>query len=191
MVMIETGKLIVLEGVDDIALTQLGTELCRWLRGRGLAAEHTAEPTYGPAGSQILLARQGRVQFDAQSLGLLYLADRLDHAQRADGIESWLSAGRHVLCTHYSLAAAAQLWKQVELDWLSRIDAFCRVPDLTLFVDLMPETHQHFLRECYLAVLRHWQGISHEISTIDGARPMEQVRLACQGKIVRLLELEE
>jgi len=189
--MTEKGKLIVLEGVDDAALAQIGTELCRWLREHGLAAEHTTEPTYGPAGSQILLARQGRVQFDATSLALLYLADRLDHAQRADGIESWRAAGRHVVCTHYGLAAAARLWKQVETDWQSGINAFCCAPDLTLFVDLaVSETHRQRLRESYLAAIQDWQSSQHNIVMIDGVRSVEHARQACQKQISHLLELE-
>ena len=67
--MAENGKLIVLEAVDDGVLTQLAERLCRWLCARGLAVEHTHEPTYGPAGTQILLAGQGRLQFDAYEPG--------------------------------------------------------------------------------------------------------------------------
>jgi thymidylate kinase len=186
----ETGRLIVLESVDDAALLHLAEGLCRWLRQHGLDVEHTREPTYGPAGTQILLAQQGRLRFEATSLALLYLADRLDHVQHADGIESWLAAGRHVICTHYSLAAAASLWGQVGEDWLHRIDVLSRVPDLTLFVDL-PATRvrQQNLQQGYRAAIQHMHNYNQEVLVIDGNQAPEQVQLVCQNHLARLLNL--
>ena len=75
--MAETGKLIVLEGVDDTALTLLGEELGRWMREHGLSVEETREPTYGPAGIQILLARQGREWASPLGYGLVFTASTL------------------------------------------------------------------------------------------------------------------
>lgn len=189
--MAEPGKWIVLEAVDDAALLQLSEGLCRWLRGRGLAVEHTHEPTYGPAGTQILLARQGRLQFEVTSLALLYLADRLDHVQRADGIESWLAAGQHVICTHYSLGAAASLWDRVELDWLQRIDALSRAPDLTLLVDLPANgAHQKHLRKGYQAAIQSMHSGDPTICVIDGTEGLEHIQMVCQKHVARLLNLE-
>ena len=127
--MVETGRLIVLEGVDDAVLGALAEGLCDGLRERGTAAEHTREPTYGPAGAQVQLARWERLQIDPVSLALLCLADRLDHLDREDGIRAWLFSGRHVLCVHYALYAYAWQWGQVDWDWQRRIDASCPVPN--------------------------------------------------------------
>lgn len=189
--MAKSAQLIVLEAVDDRALAQLSAELCRWLRECGLAIKETHEPTCGPAGTQILLARQRRVQFDATSLALLHLADRLDHASRPDGIESWLAAGRHVICQHYGLAAAAWLWGQVAWDWLHRIDALCRVPDLTLFVDWAAEgSQQERLRQGYLAAIRRLRESDSSIRIIDGTQTPAQVRLACNRQVADLLGIQ-
>ena len=78
----ERGKLIVLEGVEDETLTAVAEGLCRWLRDIGQAVESTREPTYGPAGTQVLQVLQGRLQLDPVSEALLRVADCLDHAQR-------------------------------------------------------------------------------------------------------------
>jgi hypothetical protein len=122
---------------------------------------------------------------------LLYLADRLDHAQRTDGIESSLAAGRHVICMHYGLAAVARLWGQVECDWLCCIDALCRVPDLTLFVDLpTDEPWQKQLREGYLAAIQCLQSSGPEISVVDGGDAPAQTDLVCKKHIAHLLKLE-
>jgi dTMP kinase len=185
------GKFIILEGVDDSALDRLAEALCRWLRGQHLEVEHTREPTYGPAGAQVLLARQGRLQFDATTLALLYLADRLDHVQHTDGIESWLGAGRHVICAHYGLAACAWLWGHVEWDWLCRIDALSRVPDLTLFIDLPARgSQQRRLQEGYRASVQKLQANSQEIAVVDGADTPDKIYLTCRKHVARLLGLE-
>jgi len=197
--MAENGKLIVLEAVDDTALALLSGQLCRWLRECGLPVEETREPTYGPAGAQILLSRQGRVHFDAVSLALLYLADRLDHVQREDGIDNSLAAGRHVICNHYGLAAGSQLWGQVEYDWLCRIDALCRVPDLTLFVDLPADAPlQSQLRAGYLAAIQCLKDTGQNMRVVDGVfnglvaaeDVLAQMSLACKQQIAGLLALE-
>jgi thymidylate kinase len=188
--MAEIGKLIVLEAVDDTALELLSDEICGWLRECGLPVEETREPTYGPAGAQILLARQGRLYFDATSLALLYLADRLDHVERTNGMASALQAGRHVICLHYGLAAVSRLWGQVESDWLCRIDALCRVPDLTLFYDLPVEgLPQEQLRESYLAAIPCLRKAGQEVQIVGDRDARSQISSAGKRWIAKLLEL--
>jgi thymidylate kinase len=186
----ENGKLIVLEAVDDRALAQLSEELCRSLRRANVAIEETCEPTYGPAGTQILLAQQGRLQFDATSLALLYLADRLDHVQQAGGIADSLANGVHVICRHYELAAAARLWGQEEWGWLCSIGAPCRKPDLTLFADFGPEgSRQGQLREGYLAAIERVQDTGQVVTIVDGANTPAGLVSACEGHIGQLLDI--
>lgn len=188
--MAENGKLIVVEAVDDAALELLSDEMCGWLRESGLRVEETREPTYGPAGAQILLSRQGHLQFDEASLALLYLADRLDHVQRKNGIAHSLQAGRHVICLHYGLAALARLWGMVESDWLCRIDALCRVPDLTLFFDLPVEGRSQMrLREGYLAAIPCLRKSGQEVQIVGGSDAPLQVSLAGQRRVADLLKL--
>ena len=189
--MAESGKLIALEAIDGIAVARLAEELCRWIREHGMAVEHTREPTYGPAGTLLLLAQQGRLTFDAASLALLHLADRLDHEQRVDGIGAWRASGRHVVCTHYRLAADARLCGQVEWDWLQRIDALSCTPDLTLYVDFpVPETRQESLRAGYYAAIQRLWNEGQEIYVIDGAAAPEHLYLACKKHLACLLGLE-
>lgn len=130
------GKLIVLEGVDDTVLEAQVGQLYHWLRGQGIAVEQTREPTYGPVGTQIRLFQQGRLQIDPDSLALFGTADRMDHLGREDGILSWLADGGHVLCARYLLFSYAYSLDRVDLNWLRRINARCRRPDLTLFLDI-------------------------------------------------------
>lgn len=195
--MAEYGKLIALEGIDDVALGSLAESLCRWLREQGVSVECTREPTYGPAGSQVLLARQGRLQLDAVSLALLHLADRLDHLQREDGILSWLDEGRWGVCVHYALHAYARLWGQVEWEWQRRIDASCRAPDLTLYVERpqvaqrtlsgAPHAGEDALQAAYRQAVERLQGEGQPVVAIAGRRAADEVSLACRGHVADLL----
>jgi thymidylate kinase len=179
------AKLIALEGTDDIALGSLAESLCRWLRERGVSVECTREPTHGPAGSQVLLARQGRLQLDAVSLALLHLADRLDHLEREEGILSWLAEGRCVVCVHYALHAYARLWGQVEWEWQRRIDASCRAPDLTLLVDLHRAAKDPLQMAYRRAAGRLREG-GQAVVVIDGRNALDDVLGMCQRHVVDL-----
>jgi dTMP kinase len=182
------GKLIVLEAVDDEVLDELAERLSRWLAACGIDAECTREPTYGPAGTQVLLAEQERLELDAMSLALLYLADRLDHVERAEGLASWLDRGQHVICAHYGLAAAARLWGEVDWAWMERIDALSRKPDLTLFVDLPVDIESKRLQASYRAVVERLCSDS-DVRTIHSTEP-QTAFLACQRAIAHMLDLE-
>jgi thymidylate kinase len=78
------------------------------------------------------------LQLDPTSLALLWVADRIDHLEREDGILSWLGQGHYVLCVRYTLYAYASLLDRVDTDWLRRINVPCRSPDLTLFFEPFP-----------------------------------------------------
>jgi len=195
------GKLIVLEGINDAALVELVEALCRWLREQGSAAEHTREPTYGPAGTQVRLAQQGRLELDPVSLALLSLADRLDHLEREDGIRTWLASGRHVLCVHYALHAYAWQWGQVDWAWQRRIDALCRAPDLTLYVDSPFSaldgacggdseglgSNAEILEKGYYQVIERLQAEGQPVVIVDGRDTPDEVYRACLRHVAHLL----
>jgi dTMP kinase len=189
--MAEAGKLIVLEGVEGAALGALAERLCRWLRGQGVAAEHTRQPTSGPAGAQVRLVQQGRLSLDPVSLALLGLADRLDHLEHEGGILAWLAEGHHVLCVRYALYAYACQWGQVKWDWLRRIDAACRVPDLTLYVDgpLSPAGEAQRLRAGYLGAIERLRDEGQAVVVVAGQGAPDVVYQACQRHLADLLDL--
>jgi dTMP kinase len=183
------GKLIALEGVDDQALDSQAESLYRWLHGLGIAVEKTREPTNGPVGTQVQLHRQGRLHFTPGSLALLLMADRLDHLTREDGILAWLEGGHHVLCVHYLLSSYARLFDQVPLDWHRQINARCRAPDLTLYVDA-PSAQRDALAG-YQRALESLSAEGQSIPRIDAAEGPDAVDQACRREVARLLSLGE
>lgn len=184
------GKLIALECVNETLLEALVQRLYRWLGERGIAAEHTAEPTNGPVGAQIVLARQGRLHLDPLSLALYDLADRLDHLGRADGVLAWLSQGQTVLCARYLAFSYACHLAQVDLDWLRKINARCRVPDLTLFVDLEPDATTADLHGHYQAALAALRRDGQAVVVVDGRSGMDPVFERCCWHIAALRDGE-
>jgi dTMP kinase len=95
------GIFIVLEGPDGSGKTvqtgRLGMRFCK----AGRVAFHHREPTEGPIGSLIRKALIGDVHLAPDAMGLLFAADRLDHAE---SIRHQLALGYVVVCDRYSLS---------------------------------------------------------------------------------------
>ena len=192
--MAEIGRLIVLEGLDGAALDSLAERLCYGLREQGFAAEHTRQPTYGPAGAPLRLARQGRLPLDPISLALLCLADRLDHLGREDGIQAWLASGRHVLCVHYALYAYAWQWGQIDWAWQRQIDALCPAPDMTLYVDTPLSVLEGVcaadadrLGAGYCQAIERLQDEGRAVVLVDGRDRPDEVYRTCWRHLADLL----
>jgi dTMP kinase len=173
------GKLIVLEGSDDDLLGRLSESLHRWMRSLGMQVERTAEPTNGPVGTQIRLYRQGRLAFAPGCLALLLAADRLDHLGRERGMLSWLDDGRHVLCTRYLVSSLVQLYEQVPFDWHRQINAPCRTPDLTLWLDTADSG-------CYAHVVKTLSDEGQRVCRVSACESVDAVDRQCRSAIARL-----
>ncbi len=184
--MTSKGKLIALESIGAAVLEIQAQRLYRWLNGQGVSAEHTAEPTCGPVGTQILLNRLGRLHIDPLSLALYDVADRMDHLGRADGILSWLADGRYVLCTRYVCYSYARHLDHVDLDWLQKINARCRIPDLTLFFDLEPDSETAGLDRNYKTALDALQSQGRNIAILDGHESADKLFEHCCRHIAAL-----
>ena len=184
--MAREGKLIVLESVDDTILRFQIQRLYRWLNERGVPVEHTAEPTGGPVGAQLLLYRQGRLRIDPLSRALYDVADRMDHLGRADGILSWLAGGRDVLCARYVAYSCACHFDQVDLPWLLKINARCRPPDLTLFIDVEPDLETSGLYENYRRVVVALRSKGQHVVTVDGRGSEDQLFERCCRHVAAL-----
>jgi len=136
------GKFITFDGLDGSGLTEQVEILREWLRRSGYDMHRvafTAEPSQGPAGTEIRHALEGRLNIGEEALALLFAADRADHL---DGfIMPRLEAGIHVICDRYYLSFLAyqsfllpDAW-----DWLWQLNARNQRPDLTIFLRSPPE----------------------------------------------------
>lgn len=181
--------LIALEGIDDDLLQVQAERLCRWLRDQDMAAEQTQEPTQGPVGVQLRLVRQGRLQLPLTSVALLEVADRLDHLACPGGILAWLAEGRIVVCVHYTLSSYAAHWRHLDRAWLRQINARCRTPDLTLFIDTPapPVAQAEQLNRNYRIAIAALPSEEGPIAVIDGRGSEDDILCACQAQLASLL----
>jgi len=134
------GRFIVLEGLDGSGITTQAELLRTWCEKQGIAVHVTKEPSDGPAGLLIKLALRRRLDASSpESLALLFAADRQDHV--ATEILPALSSGTTVICDRYYLSSFAyQLLEVPDLEWLMNINSKCPHPDLTVYLDVPPET---------------------------------------------------
>jgi dTMP kinase len=145
------GHFIAIEGIDGAGTTTQAARLAAALRKRGLPVRTTHEPTDGPIGSLIRQVLNGRVVVagpaGSTSLGwstmaLLFAADRLDHLQ-AEIIPN-LMDGVTVITDRYDASSIAYQGvvsgDAAVTEWIRTINRRARRPDLTIILDVSPDT---------------------------------------------------
>ena len=178
--------LIAFEGLD-----QSGKETqARRSRDRLRAVEQKARlvsfPDYGTSiGEEIARALAGEREYGPDVMQLLYVANRYE---RKPDIDRWLAAGITLLCDRYVASSIAYGEAQgLEVTWLVEMQRFLPAPDLTVFLDIAPETAvarksagrdryerdralQGAVRESYLRQAAHPSWVR-----VDGERPADAV----------------
>src|SRR5262245_1087167 len=131
--------LIAFEGLD-----QSGKETqARHLRARiakdGWKVHALSFPDYDtPIGREIRQALDGAREFGPEVMQLLYVANRFEHKPQ---LEFWLSDGGVVVCDRYRASSVAY-GEAHGLDpaRLAEIQRQLRAPDVTILLDIAPET---------------------------------------------------
>lgn len=133
------GLLIAFEGLDQSGKQTQAESLRDYLTSRGRMCHLMSFPDYATAiGSELSRALQGERQYAADVMQLLYVANRYEHR---DEILRWLSDDRVVVCDRY-LASSIAYGEAQGLDpgWLADIQRFLPMPDLTILLDIAPDT---------------------------------------------------
>lgn len=136
------SRLIVLEGLDGAGTTTQAKRLVEHLQAKGGKAHLTREPSDGPIGQLIRQMLTGHHAIPEQSIaqstfGLLFAADRLDHAQRE--VDVHLADGATVVSDRWYHSSLAYQGTGADRDWISMLNARARKPDLTIFLQVRPE----------------------------------------------------
>jgi len=131
--------LIAFEGLD-----QSGKETqARHLRARveqdGRKVHALSFPDYEtPIGREIAAALRGERDFAPDVMQLLYVANRVEFKPRLD---AWLESGAVVVCDRYLASSVAYGDAQgLDAQWLRDIQRFLPAPDVTVLLDIAPET---------------------------------------------------
>lgn len=141
---------MVLEGIDGAGTTTHVARLAERLRGMRVAVRATREPSDGPFGTVVRQVLTGRVVTPGgrapgwSTMALLFAADRMDHVESE--IEPFVAEGGVIVSDRYdasslayqSISSGADSKEAVE--WIRSLNRYVRRPDLTIVLDLSPET---------------------------------------------------
>ncbi|HZO16480.1 MAG TPA: dTMP kinase [Polyangiaceae bacterium] len=143
------GVFIVFEGIDGAGTTTQIERYAEYLRAQRRAVRVTQEPSSGPIGSLLRLALAGRINvgpsFQAQTMALLFAADRLDHL--AHDIQPHLRDGSVVLSDRYDMSSIAYQAASARLDsdelesfqaWVRSLNRYALRPDAIVVIEVDP-----------------------------------------------------
>jgi dTMP kinase len=144
------GRFVVLEGIDGSGTTTHVARLAERLREGRVPVRATREPSDGPVGTLVRQVLTGRIVVPGgrapgwATMALLFAADRLDHVESE--IEPFVAEGGIVVSDRYdasslayqSVSSGAESKEAVE--WIRSLNRYARRPDLTVVLDVTPET---------------------------------------------------
>jgi dTMP kinase len=133
------GLLLAFEGLDQSGKQTQAEGLRDFVVSRGRDCRLLSFPDYETAiGSEISKALHGERDYAADTLQLLYVANRYE---KRSAIEALLAAGTVIVCDRYVASSIAYGDAQgLDAAWLSEIQRFLPTPDLTIVLDIAPET---------------------------------------------------
>jgi len=133
------GLLVAFEGLDQSG-KQTQAELLRdYVVREGRECRLISFPDYrSPIGNELLRALHGEREYGADVMQLLYVANRYE--KRVE-MERWLREGVVLLCDRYIASSIAYGEAQgLDARWLGEIQRFLPPPDLTILLDISPDT---------------------------------------------------
>jgi len=184
--------LIAFEGLDQSGKETQSRRFRDRLRSAGQKARVVSFPDYGTSiGEEIARALQGERDYGPDVMQLLCVANRYE---RKPDIDRWQLADITLLCDRYVASSIAYGEAQgLDVAWLVSIQQFLPQPNLTVFLDIAPETalerkaagrdryeRDHALqvgvRESYLR-----QAADARWLHVDGERPPDDVAADVAG----------
>lgn len=194
------SALIAFEGLDQSGKETQAKLLRARLEAKGHRVETLTFPDdTTPLGKDIRAALAGTRDHAPDVMQLLYIANR--HERRAD-IARWLAEGAVVLCDRYLASSIAYGAAQgVDPQWLTDVQRLLPQPDLTLLLDIAPQTavaRKAAGRDRYesdLDLLARVRAAYRQLATrprwtlIDGEQPRETVADAINAIVAAALAL--
>jgi dTMP kinase len=131
--------LIAFEGLDQSGKETQAQQLRERLREAGHKVRLLSFPDYGTSiGEEIARALQGEREYGPDVMQLLFVANR---HERREAMLEWLAGGLILLCDRYRASSIAYGEAQgLDPAWLEDIQRLLPRPDLTIFIDIAPET---------------------------------------------------
>ncbi len=121
-----------LEGIDGAGTTTQSRILVNRIKGLGLKAVLTREPSDGPIGLLIRKILKGEISAEEDVLALLFAADRLHHME---SLRDHLKDS-FVVSDRYVLSSLAYQGSRLPLEWVASINSRAISPDLAIIIDV-------------------------------------------------------
>jgi len=133
------SRFIVFEGIDGAGKSVQSRFLKSWLQKKGFKVFLTEEPTKTKLGSIIKkIIKNKKATLAPETQALLFTADRAEHVKK---IKQKIDEGYAVICDRYYFSTLAyQGAGGVSENWILKLNEFLIKPDLTLVLDIKPET---------------------------------------------------
>lgn len=132
------GFLIAFEGLDQSGKQTQAERLRDRLTQQGRTTTLLSFPDYTtPIGQEIARALQGQRDYGAETMQLLYVANRYEHKAH---IQDATAGGTIVICDRYVASSVAYGEAQgLDAGWLGDIQRFLPQPAATILLDIAPE----------------------------------------------------
>jgi dTMP kinase len=133
------GLLVAFEGLDQSGKETQAELLREHVTAAGRDCRLLSFPDYDtPIGREISRALQGEHEYGADVMQLLYVANRYE---KRPAMEQWLRDGIVLLCDRYTASSVAYGEAQgLDARWLGEIQRFLPPPDITILLDIAPDT---------------------------------------------------
>lgn len=131
--------LIAFEGLDQSGKETQARHLRARIAQEGRKVHAVSFPDYNtPIGTEIAAALRGERDFGPDVMQLLYVANRFEYKPRLD---AWIDSGADVVCDRYRASSVAYGEAQgLSRAWLDEIQKPLPVADITVLLDIAPET---------------------------------------------------
>ncbi len=196
-----SGIFICIEGLDGSGKSTQAKLLTKRLCKEGYNAVFTAEPSKGKIGLFIRKRLFEKERLPTAVEALLFAADRIEHVQQV--IVPALQEGKIVISDRYVYSSLAyQGSAGLSLDWIETINDTAKNPDLSIFIDVAPETvlerlkrkksvmenlqTQRRVHEIYLKYVE--KGL---LKRVDGSKDKNAVLEALYSEVVLFLKKVE
>ena len=133
------GQLIAFEGLDQSGKQTQAESTRDHLASLETPCHLLSFPDYSTSiGAELRRALAGERDYAADVMQLLYVANRYEARER---METWLRAGTTIVCDRYQASSVAYGEAQgLDPGWLTDLQRFLPPADLTILLDIAPET---------------------------------------------------
>lgn len=134
-----TGLLIAFEGLDQSGKQTQAERVSEHVSARGRECRLLSFPDYAtPIGSEISKALHGEREYGADVMQLMYVANRYE---KRNEMERALQQGVVLVCDRYLASSIAYGEAQgLDATWLRDMQRHLPRPDLTILLDIAPQT---------------------------------------------------